>query len=189
MTEIARSVRYGGGREALMEATIRVVARQGLRGLTNRTVAAEAGLTHGLVSHHFGSRDALVEATLRYVVDRSISDPVLGAEISSVEEFADNLTQMVEADADSQVFLYEILLEGRRRPELAGAIHGLYDDFREAARRQLELIGLGGTPGLHLAVFACLDGLVLQYLTDGRASQTRDAIEALRNLLRGAGAT
>ena len=61
----SRTVQYGGGREALLEATVRVVARAGLRKVTNRVVAEEAGVTHGLVSHHFGTRDALLRETLR----------------------------------------------------------------------------------------------------------------------------
>lgn len=186
--EPERAVRYGSGRDALIEATIRVVANHGLRGLTNRTVAEEAGVTHGLVSHHFGSRDALISAALRYEVERSVSDPVLGAEIRTVDEFADNLVQMVDADADGQAFLYELILEGRRNPELADAVRAQYDEFREATRRQLERLGLESVPGLHLAVFACLDGLVLQYLAEGRSDSTREAVEALRYLLRAVGA-
>ncbi|WP_416979825.1 TetR family transcriptional regulator [Streptomyces sp. T028] len=45
---------YGEGRDALLIAAVRVVARDGLRKLTYRAVAAEAGVTHGLVAHHFG---------------------------------------------------------------------------------------------------------------------------------------
>lgn len=57
-----KRVDYGTGREALLNAAVRVVARGGLRKLTYRAVAEEAGVTHGLVVHHFGSRDALIEA-------------------------------------------------------------------------------------------------------------------------------
>ena len=45
---------YGEGRDALLTATVRVVARRGLRNLTYRAVAEEAGVTHGLVAHYFG---------------------------------------------------------------------------------------------------------------------------------------
>ena len=52
--EAAPKPRYGGGRDALIEAAILVVAREGLRGLTIRSVAAEAGVTRGLFCSHFG---------------------------------------------------------------------------------------------------------------------------------------
>ena len=41
------------GRHALLRATIVIVGHGGLRALTYRAVAAEAGVSHGLVRHHF----------------------------------------------------------------------------------------------------------------------------------------
>jgi AcrR family transcriptional regulator len=64
---------YGEGRTALLDAAISVVSDRGLRGLTIRSVASEAGVTHGLVRHHFGSRDALIEATLVRSVELAIA--------------------------------------------------------------------------------------------------------------------
>jgi TetR/AcrR family transcriptional regulator, regulator of biofilm formation and stress response len=56
----------GDGRVALLEAAIRVGAHQGLCGLTIRSAAAEAGVSHGLVRHHFGSRQQLVDEALEH---------------------------------------------------------------------------------------------------------------------------
>lgn len=50
-------------RDALLRAAIKVTARGGLRALTYRAVAEEAGVVRGLVRFHFGSRDALIMAT------------------------------------------------------------------------------------------------------------------------------
>lgn len=188
MTETIRTVQYGAGRTALLDATVRVVARSGLRKLTNRAVAEEAGVTHGLVGHHFGSRDALIEAALRHVVDKNIGDPVLEAEITSVDEFAVGLIDLVDSDPDSQAFLYELILEGRRRPELRRSIDEQYADFREATRRQLNRLGLGDAPGLDIAIFALLDGLVFQYVTENRPGVIEHALAAMRQLLRTAAA-
>ncbi|MGW2386907.1 TetR family transcriptional regulator [Streptomyces sp. NPDC001658] len=57
------SVQVGrdGVRGPLLEAAVRVAARGGLRKLIYRAIAAEAGVTHGLVAHHLGSRDTLLE--------------------------------------------------------------------------------------------------------------------------------
>ncbi|MGK4578743.1 TetR family transcriptional regulator [Kitasatospora sp. HPMI-4] len=52
-----RRLNYGEGREALLAAAVRVVARGGLRNLTYRAAAKEAGVTHGLVVHHFGAAE------------------------------------------------------------------------------------------------------------------------------------
>src|SRR5438132_3593131 len=63
-SEAPRKPRYGEGRQALLDAAVQVVGRSGLRGLTYRAVAAEAGVTQGLVAHHFGSRDRLIHEAL-----------------------------------------------------------------------------------------------------------------------------
>lgn len=184
----ARTVSYGAGREALLEATIRVVARAGLRKLTNRAVAEEAGVTHGLVGHHFGSRDALIEEAMRYVVDRSVADSELESKTGSVDDFAGGLVELVAGDPDIQAFQYELSLEARRRPELIPFIREQNDAYCGAVRKALDGMGLGHVPGLDLAVFATLDGLVFHQVTEGRPQDTEAGLEALRALLRAAGA-
>lgn len=48
-------------RDRLRDAAIECFARRGL-GATVRQIAADAGVTAGLVTHHFGSRHALRDA-------------------------------------------------------------------------------------------------------------------------------
>src|SRR6185312_5387795 len=50
-------------RLSLIEATARVLAREGAAGASVRTIATEAGVSPGLVGHYFGGVDALVAAT------------------------------------------------------------------------------------------------------------------------------
>jgi DNA-binding transcriptional regulator YbjK len=64
----AKTDRQGRDRERpLMEATLRIIGRKGLDGVTHRAVAAEAGLSLGALTHHFATRDALIDAALRIV--------------------------------------------------------------------------------------------------------------------------
>jgi AcrR family transcriptional regulator len=55
-------------RRQILDAALQVAARDGLRSLTLRGVAAEAGLSHGLVLFHFGRKQALVDALLDAVL-------------------------------------------------------------------------------------------------------------------------
>ena len=55
-----RAISRGEGRDALCEALARIVARDGLDGVTFRSVAAEAGVTHGLASYHFKNRETMI---------------------------------------------------------------------------------------------------------------------------------
>src|SRR5687768_15506671 len=152
---------YGSGREALLDAAIAVVARRGLRYLTYRSVATEAGVTHGLVAHHFGSRDALLLAALRHSVQRSIDVTALRAESRTPDDFVRGFAEMVERDPDLHAFQYEVLLEARRSPEARRHASELYASYRSATREGLAGLGIVDGP-LSDLIFAALDGLVFQ---------------------------
>ena len=114
------------GAEALLRATVHVVAREGLRGLTYRAVAEEAGVANTLVAHHFGTRDALLQAALEWAAEQSIGVSLLEPATGRLEDFAAGLADLVAEDADMQAFQYELSLEGRRRPELRPAVQRMY---------------------------------------------------------------
>ncbi|MGW0576609.1 TetR/AcrR family transcriptional regulator [Streptomyces sp. NPDC002920] len=178
-------LQYGEGREALLNAAVRVVARGGLRKLTYRAVAAEAGVTHGLVVHHFGSRDALIEESLAHTIRTSLSTSQLEPGTGKVADFSTGLSEMVTEDPDTQAFQYELLLESRRRPELLPQIRALYDEYFDATQRELgRMLPAGADRALTRLVFAALDGLVLHQLVLGESEVTDAALEALRSMLR-----
>jgi len=54
-------------RAELVEASWKVIAAEGLEGLTMRKVAEAAGCTTGRITHYFADREALVLAALRAV--------------------------------------------------------------------------------------------------------------------------
>ncbi|OKJ09149.1 TetR/AcrR family transcriptional regulator [Kitasatospora sp. CB01950] len=175
---------YGTGRTALLEAAVRVVARGGLRNLTYRAVAEEAGVTHGLVVHHFGSRDALIEEAVTHAIRSSLGTNSLESGTGGPDGFAAGLADMVESGPELQAFQYELLLEARRRPELLAHLRALYEEYFEASRRELgRLLPDPVSPGLSRLVFAALEGLVLHQLVFGERAATEDALSELRSLL------
>ena len=175
--------RYGEGRQALLDAAIRVVAARGLRGLTLRAVGAEAGVTHGLVRHHFGSRDALLEAAVSHAVERSLATTSLEPGTGDVEDFAHGLGEEIGPQVERQAFQFEVLLEARRSPELLPHVRRMYDEYDQATARGLARSGLGDDPDLARLVFAALDGLVLQQVVFGDPAGTDAAIARLHELL------
>ncbi|MFJ3669413.1 TetR/AcrR family transcriptional regulator [Streptomyces sp. NPDC090106] len=180
-----KRVTYGAGREALLDAAVRVVARGGLRRLTYRAVAEEAGVTHGLVVHHFGSRDALIEEALTHAIRTSLSSSALEPGTGDTADFAAGLTDMVATGPDHQAFQYELLLESRRRPELLPHLRALYDEYFDAARRELTQMLPGPVDeGLSRMVFATLEGLVLHQLVFGERDVIESALDELRATLR-----
>ncbi len=70
MTVTARKPRYerrvaSDRREALVEAAIESLKRYGHEGLSVRRIAAEAGVSIGLINHHFPNKEALVAESYR----------------------------------------------------------------------------------------------------------------------------
>ena len=59
-------------RTKLADAAVKVLAREGARGLTHRAVDAEAGVPKGTASNYFASRDGIVEAILLRIGHRPL---------------------------------------------------------------------------------------------------------------------
>jgi AcrR family transcriptional regulator len=175
--------RYGEGRRALLTAAIRVIASRGLRGLTYRAVAAEAGVTHGLVQHHFGSRDAMIHEALAYSAQESIDVSSLEPGTGRIDDLARDLAGMVADNPETPAFEYELALEARRRPELAPYVRDLYATYIAATGRELQRDGLEADPALSRLVFAALDGLVFQQLTVSQPQETQASVDRLHEML------
>lgn len=58
-------------RAEIIDATLRVVAREGLAGATMRAIAKQLGVANGAVGHYFANQDALLAATYEEVFART----------------------------------------------------------------------------------------------------------------------
>lgn len=54
-----------------MEAAARLIARRGVRGLRIEELAAEAGVSNGLIYYHFKDRAGILRATLEFINNRA----------------------------------------------------------------------------------------------------------------------
>jgi AcrR family transcriptional regulator len=175
---------YREGRDALLDATVRVVEREGLRGLTYRAVGAESGTTHALVSYHFGSRENLVREAARHASRKAVAASRLEAAPQALDTFAAELDTTTTEHAGVHAFLFELALESRRNPALRDEVREQYDEYRRLTGEALAALGIEDDDGaLARLVFAAIDGLTLQQLLDGDAGATRSAVAALQRLL------
>lgn len=172
-------------RDALLRATVRVVAQRGMRGLTYRAVAQEAGVAHGLVAHHFGSIDALVSAALQEAARGAEARNQLGPGTGNIDDVGKSLADIVTDASDEERFQYEMLLEGLRRPELRSDVQDLYRGYITSLEAELRIAGVAETDVLARVVFAALDGLVTLQLLYEDTEQTEQALQRLRSLIKG----
>ena len=175
----------GGGREALCRALIRVAVRDGFDGVTFRSVAAEAGVTHGLASYHFGTREAMIHEALTWATRNAISDAGLAQDAADLNQFAADLPELMRRRPEDAIFQFQLAVEAVRRQELLPDIRESYDGYIDAIRQSLVRFGLPDDVVLASVVFAMLDGLNLQQLIYGDTRRTRRALVVIRQLLHG----
>ena len=183
-TESARpSPRYGEGRAALLSAAVHVVADQGLRNLTYRAVARDAGVAHGLVAHHFGTRDALLEAALQFSLDNSVTSISTRPGSGDLDAIFDGLATMVESNPDDQAFQFELILESRRRPDLRPYVESIYQTYVDTLKDELICAGIDPDPALSHLIYTAAEGLVFNQITIGSPALTEESLAHLRTLL------
>ena len=181
MAEEPQRIKYGTGREALIEAAVHVVARHGLHGMTFRKVADEAGVNNSLVAHHFGSLSALAAAALEWSAATSLRDSELSSFRASAEEYRRALGTTLRDERDLHAYQFELMLEAGRDDAIRAQIVAMYDRYTAALSHSM--FGDDASPtqtALARAVFAALDGLVLQYVGGAiTREQVDDAVAAL----------
>jgi AcrR family transcriptional regulator len=180
--------RYGHGREALLRAAIQVVVDQGLRNLTYRAVARRAGVTHGLVAHHFGNREVLLTEALRLSLETSVPSVSERPGSGDIDALFAGLAKLASTHPDDQAFQYELILESRRRPELRPLVEAIHDAYVSQVRTELTRAGLDTDGTLSHLAYSAADGLVFHQITIGNPDLTQRALDLLRTLLRGASA-
>jgi len=67
-------------RQLILDAAVRVFARQGYEASPVADVATEAGVAYGLVYHYFGSKEAVLEAVFREAWGRLLAAVALAEE-------------------------------------------------------------------------------------------------------------
>ncbi len=178
--------RYGEGRDALLDATVRVVADVGLRRLTYRAVAREAGVGHTLVAHHFGSLDALIEAALKRSMTLSVDSVTTRPGTGDLDALFAGLASLATTKDAGEAFQFEVILESRRRPELRPHVAMIYDAYIEAIHTELVIAGLSPDRDFTHLIYVAAEGLVFNQITHGDAQQTERSLAHLRALLDGA---
>lgn len=151
-----RRARGDRRRTAIIEATLRVVERDGVAGVTHRVVAREAGVPTTATTYYFATLDDLLVAALT----------------AAAGDYVPAMLHCLEHGADPADVLAEYVTEGRGR---AIAEHELYllaarrPALRPVARRWLDAITAlaRSTVADELTarvLVATLDGLVVQAL-------------------------
>jgi len=191
-------------RQALIEATIECLKRYGHDGLSIRTISAQAGVSVGLINHHFPNKNELVAAAYRHI-NASLIAGMQAAVARAGKSPEARMRAFLEAwfsawslDADA-LAVWVVFWGLYRHSRLIQRAHReTYQDYVNLPRRLLaELLpptraargargrrGVRGTPSgrvdLRLAAIgltALLDGLWLEWCLEPGRFRPAEAVE------------
>jgi AcrR family transcriptional regulator len=125
-------------RARIRDAALLQLAEHGVKGATFRGIAEAAGVSVGLVQHHFGSKEALREACDAYALDviRELTDASTDGGIHD----PGFLAATVQADLPVRRYLARALVDG------SAAAAQLFDDLVETTERYFEDVPPGFNP-------------------------------------------
>ena len=178
-------------RTEILEATIRVLARDGLAQASTRKLAAEAGINQATLLYHVGSKDELLLAVLREMMNqtREIVLDAADERLTLREAIARSIRAFwhhVETSPELQVMQYELTLYALRNPDAAWLAREQYSGYGEVVegvlRDACERQGITcAVPYDALARFivAGLDGLILQFVSDQNTDRARRDLDLL----------
>lgn len=188
--------RYDPGRRTrIVDAALRVIAADGLAGLSHRTVAAEADVPLGSTTYHFGSLDELLVAALRRCNENFVQ-ALRGSEVlaapgpisagpdgsAASAGLAEELTRLLDrwfaGERGAIELEYELYLAALRRP----ALRPVAAEWTEEA---VELLSRRTDPETARALVALMDGVCLQVLLTGGAFDAPYTREMLRRIVGG----
>lgn len=155
-------------RGLLIEAVLQVVARDGVAGVSHRSVAAEAGLPHSAASHHFGSIDELLTAALRSQTEQLVAAMPHVPTDSDLRWFAAELVRLFHDNRDRVAAGYELYLLAARRPALRPGVELWLELLADLARHHTR------DPLRVQTCVAAVDGYFLQRLATAAAPDAEE---------------
>lgn len=101
--------------ERIRVAALRSFALHGTAATTMRGVAAAAGVSLGLVQHHFATKAGLISAVDEYVLKllvSSLAEPLPDPPVDSVTEIGTRVTTLIAEQPDVAAYLSRALMDG-----------------------------------------------------------------------------
>jgi len=186
----ARQERGVRTEEAILQATMRLLATRGIQGTSLDLLAEEVGVAKSSILWHFGSKEELLLRVAERVYDQVAQGPVQRIlALPTFEEraeaswnfFSETLRQNPEM---RRVILYLIFESVEGRPELRSRLQQLYRGIREMYENGLRSVVPDANQRRRFAVIsvAALDGIFLQWLLDPETIDLEALHEEIRAL-------
>lgn len=154
--------------DRILRATVRCIVQAGAVALTMHDVAAEAGVSKGLIHYHFHDKDTLLARTVEWISRHLVAREEAALAESTPRQAVDDLWAWLSGELERGYVRVLIELAEWRNPLVRNAVRASAAARREAAAASLEQLFtlLGLRPRLPPAlladvVVAFVDGLAV----------------------------
>jgi len=180
-------------REALLDAVLEVVAQVGVDAVTHRRVADHAGLPLASTTYWFESKEHLLTAALERAAERDIErlrafldhppGPTADPLATVVHAILGPTEESTQTGRAWLMATYALMLEAARRPALREVTTRWTDAYLEALAPLLGTAGSNQPRSDAELLLAAADGLLIEQLASGDASDLAPRLRRLADAL------
>jgi AcrR family transcriptional regulator len=183
---VTASPRGEASRDAILQAAVRVIGREGLSGASLAAVAAEAGTSKPAVLYHFGSRErllrqvaALAVSTFRRLLDSAAEEGTTPRKLTLA-----SVAKLFEPEHRALlVCLHELLGLGMRDPEVGRLMLRSLEETAEGPAQSLARLHGAHAMDLARALVMSVQGHLEFFLCSGATDPTPFVESATRTAL------
>lgn len=160
-----------GRRRALADASITVLARDGIHGLTHRTVDATAEFPVGTTSRYFRTREALLVATAEAILDRHreyvhhLAQSLPHNRAGLIDALERLIIESCESNRELYTARFELGLEATRSKPVESIMRDLRAASLELTRHLLASAGVDGRKDHIDTLASFLTGVLFDRIT------------------------
>lgn len=178
-------------RDRILAAALHIIGTDGIPGISNRRIAAQAQVSLGSITYHFPSQSDLLRAALSgFVTDETQRLAELAEQYRDKELSIEDAAALTEQVAKELVFSaeriapFELYIHAGRDHELREAAAQCFTAYDELTVVILTALGVPDAASVAPTLVATIAGLQLRRLATGNADQNITAAVLL--LIRGA---
>ena len=180
-------------RGLLVDAAIKVMAREGVPNTTTRMIVAEAGMQIGVFHYCFRSKEELVLEVMRTITDRNFE--AVGQALAQASHPAELIAMAIDAywthiqrNPLEHLVTYELTQHALRRPGGEGDAQAQYRSYTDGMEAFLTAAAATGgfawrapVPTLARYILAVVEGVTFQWLVDRDDEAAGAVLQELRS--------
>lgn len=183
-------------RAQIVEATARVIARDGFHNASVSAIEREAGVSRGVITYHFASKDDVVLATFDAMIQQ-VEQTILPARLEGLSGWERTEQILNWALAERQdgdrfdslhyAFLALIFHRPEFRERLATLYAGMRDSYAEDIAEEIRRLDLppADAKALGTITASVLHGLIMQQNADPRSIDAQHLLDVFGDMVRG----